>query len=222
MRVIGHRGCMAHFPQNSVAAVRGAAAHVDMVEVDVRRCGSGELVVFHDEELDGLTEGRGAVRDWDLAELAALTIEGSDEPIPTLEAVVEAVPPTVGLNVELKHPGMADDLTPLVGRLRGDVIVSSFAPEALAPFSDGPIPTGLLFDHAFAEHVSRAEGLGCAYVHPHHELVDEAAVALAHDRGLAVNAWTVPSRAVVEALRGAGVDGVIVDSWTIVPEADRA
>ena len=43
-------------------------------------------------------------------------------------------------------------------------------------------------------------------------------VESAHDRGLSVNAWTVPTAAAVSRLRGLGVDGVIVDSWTTVPE----
>jgi len=49
MQVIGHRGCADVYPENTVRAVTRAANFLDAVEVDVRRCGSGELVVFHDE-----------------------------------------------------------------------------------------------------------------------------------------------------------------------------
>ncbi|WP_368086088.1 hypothetical protein [Halovenus aranensis] len=34
---------------------------------------------------------------------------------------------------------------------------------------------------------------------------------------MAVNAWTVPRERDVKRLHNAGIDGVIVDSWTIVP-----
>ncbi|MFW5965282.1 MAG: glycerophosphodiester phosphodiesterase family protein [Halodesulfurarchaeum sp.] len=40
----------------------------------------------------------------------------------------------------------------------------------------------------------------------------------AQSRGLGVNAWTVPDRQSVLELARAGVDGVIVDDDSIVPE----
>lgn len=214
MRVIGHRGCPDHFPENTVAAVRGAAPHVDWVEVDVRRCASGEIVVFHDEALDRLTAVGGRVRDATLAELSGLTVGESDEAIPTLAALLEALPPETGINVELKHAGMGEEVVELLRNHPGEAVVSSFEPSALSPV-DG-VPTALLFADDFDENLGRAAGLGCAFVHPHLGIVDSEAVERAHEEGVEVNAWTVRTAAVARRLRAAGADGLIVDSWTVV------
>lgn len=217
MDIVGHRGCRDHYPENTVEAVRGSAPHVDLVEVDVQRCQSGEIVAFHDDRLGPLTDGRGPVRDHTYAELSRLRVEGSDATIPTLPDVLDALPEGAGINIELKHTGMADDVARLVSDLDREVIVSSFEPDATAAFQDEPVSTAHLFVGFFEQNLETAAELGCEYVHPFHEVVDSEAVERAHARGLGVNAWTVPSSTEISKLRDAGVDGVIVDSWEIVP-----
>lgn len=214
MRVIAHRGCPDHFPENTVAAVRGAAPHVDWVEVDVQRCASGEVVVFHDDHLDRLTAASGRVRETSFAELAGLSIGNSDEGIPTLDAVLDALPAETGINVELKHAGMGADVEALLRGYPQECVVSSFEADALAAVDE--VPTALLFADSLAANLDRAAELGCAFVHPHHGLVDAEAVESAHGRGVEVNAWTVRTSEEVQRLRAAGVDGVIVDSWEVV------
>jgi len=103
MQVIGHRGCADVYPENTVRAVTRAANFLDAVEVDVRRCGSGELVVFHDETVDRLTDASGRLADVAWAELQELDVLGSGELIPRLETVLAAVPDGVELQVELKE-----------------------------------------------------------------------------------------------------------------------
>jgi glycerophosphoryl diester phosphodiesterase len=217
MQTVGHRGCRDHYPENTIEAVRGAALHVDLVEVDVQRCQSGEIVAFHDDKLDRLTDGRGPVRDHTYQELSRLCVEDSDATIPALPAVLDALPEGTGINIELKHTGMGEDVARLVRDLDREVIVSSFEPDAIAAFRDEPVSTAHLFVGFFERNLETATDLGCEYLHPFHGVVDSDAVERAHDRGLAVNAWTVPSSTAVTRLREAGVDGVIVDSWEVVP-----
>lgn len=220
MRRIAHRGCPDHGPENTVAAVQTAAPHVDMVELDVQRCKSGEIVVFHDDRLGRLTGASGPVSEYTYDDLSSLTVGDSDEPVPRLTDVLDALPSGTGINVELKHAGMAPDLIPRLSDCDEPVIVSSFDDGALSAFRNESIPTAYLFTYSFGTALDRAVELGCEYLHPHHRFVDEAAITCAHDHGLAVNAWTVPSEAKVRDLRAAGVDGVIVDSWELVPPVD--
>lgn len=57
MRCIAHRGFAETNPENTLTAVREAAkAGADLVEVDVRRCGSGELVLAHDADVDRISD----------------------------------------------------------------------------------------------------------------------------------------------------------------------
>ncbi|XVH31948.1 glycerophosphodiester phosphodiesterase [Haloferacaceae archaeon DSL9] len=219
--IIAHRGCPAYAPENTITAVEAAAPHVDMIEIDVRRCGSGELVVFHDEYLVRLTETHGAVSETDWQTLSAMTVGASESGIPLLSDLLDAVPDAVGVNVELKHDGMAADLRSIAADVGNEILVSSFHPSALSELEGAGFPLAYLFeDDGWEAALDRAADLDCAYVHPEYPLVDTDRVAAAHDRGLAVNTWTVPTAAEVERVRNAGVDGVIVDDWAIVRRDD--
>ena len=56
--VIGHRGAMGYVTENTIASVEKAIdLGVSMVEIDVFRIRSGEVVVFHDDRVDDLTMG---------------------------------------------------------------------------------------------------------------------------------------------------------------------
>ncbi|MYL15120.1 glycerophosphodiester phosphodiesterase [Halorubrum distributum] len=220
--LIGHRGCAGQHPENTVAAVERAAPHVDAVEVDVRRCASGELVVFHDAELDRLTGASGRVADTDWSDLRELTVLDSGEPIPRLEELFDAAPDDLLVNVEVKHPGVASDALDDARRARNDVLFSSFHPEALAALRDRDPGTDralLVADGTPEAAVETATDLGCVAVHPPIDLATEPGfVATAHEAGLAVNAWTAADRDDAGRLLAAGVDGVIADRRDLLPE----
>lgn len=219
MRAIAHRGCMAQYPENTLAAFRRSANAVDMIEADVQRCGSGELVVFHDETLDRVTDATGSVASTPLTELRAASVLGTDERIPLLPELFEAVPPTVGINIELKGTDGVGEVVAVAARYDHEVIVSSFWREALAAARDaGAVSTaylcdaGAIADFDIAATLDVADDLGCAYVHPTVRLcVGTDIVERAHDRGLGVNAWTAESVAAVTELRDRGVDGVVIN-----------
>lgn len=218
VRIIGHRGCANEFPENTLAAVRGVAPHVDLIEIDVRRCRSGEIVVFHDETLGRLTEHSGSVSQTDYEELATLSVGHSDESIPTLAAVLDAVPADTGLNIELKERGLGAEILTLLEDHPLEVVFSSFDAEALVPFDNEDMPTALLCAESVEESLSTALDFGCQYIHPQYTSIDRESIQRAHQCGLSVNAWTVPTEPAVRRLTAQDVDGVIVDSWRIVPD----
>lgn len=219
MEIIGHRGCAEQCPENTVTAVKRASQYLDAVEVDVRRCGSGELVVFHDETVDRLTDGTGRVADLPLSTLRSLEVLDSGEPVPRLEEVLDAFPSGVRAQLELKDTGLAADLQRTVTDYDLDVTVSSFRPAALREVRelDWAVPTGYLFDGDPQTSVDTAVEVGCDVVHPHYDLcLDTDVVNRAHDAGLDVIAWKAArTEAEVATLRAAGVDGVTADRWDI-------
>ena len=84
---IGHRGAMGFIPENTIASIKKALElGVDGIEIDVHKCQSGELVVFHDFTLDRMTNGSGEVEKYSLTQLKRLRVKGEHE-IPTLEEV---------------------------------------------------------------------------------------------------------------------------------------
>lgn len=213
MRLIAHRGFAAVHPENTLRAVRAAGAVADAVEVDVRRCGSGELVVIHDARVDRVTDGEGPVADHTLAELDALDVLDTGAGVPTLGAVLDAVPDGVGVTVELKENGTATDALSAIDAAAPDAFVSSFSTGVLAACRDvdPAVPRAFLTADGGVAAVETALDLDCRYLHPALEACDAALVAAAHEAGLAVNAWTVGDRSEARRLAGLGVDGVIAD-----------
>src|SRR5437899_2504336 len=85
--IFGHRGVRGEAPENTMAAFELAAASgADGVELDVRLCRSGEVVVCHDPTLARATGGKDerAVADLDLAELRRADV-GAGQGVPLLE-----------------------------------------------------------------------------------------------------------------------------------------
>jgi len=220
VRCIAHRGFAETYPENTVAAVRAAAERVDAIEVDVRRCGSGELVLAHDETVDRVTDATGRVDEHTSDELASLDVLGSGEGIPTLSAALDAVGEGVELNVELKESGLAADALTAADDAGVDVLVSSFRPSVLREARDaGAARVAYISaedDETGILNVARADD--CTAVHPHWQLCVDDFVGRAHDADLEVNAWTVPSVHDAKALEYVGVDGVIVDRPEVCPE----
>lgn len=214
MRCIAHRGFAGAYPENTVTAVRRAAADgADVVEVDLRRCGSGEVVVIHDESVDRVTGGSGAVADHSAAELGALDVLHSGDGVPTLDEVCSAVPDSVTLNLELKEVGIAADALSTAAAHDGDVLVSSFHPGPLREAAAlGTAPRALLFADEVDDAFDAARRLDCDAVHPHWECCTGTLVDRAHDAGFQVNAWTARSAGAAAKVASVGADGLVSDA----------
>ncbi len=207
MDCIAHRGYASTFPENTVGAFERAAESADWIEFDVRRCGSGEVVVCHDEAVDRTTDGSGAVADLSADELAALDVLDSGEGVPTLGAALAAIPDDVGVNVELKEGGLAEDVLAATAEVGNELLVSSFEDDLLAGLD---VPTAVI-ETGEDDGVERALALDAAAIHPYYGVCSEGLVARAHDHGLRVNAWTIDDGEAERIARSAGVDGLIVD-----------
>jgi glycerophosphoryl diester phosphodiesterase len=72
-KVIGHRGAALRAPENTLAGFRKAAElGCRMVEFDVRLCLDEVPVVFHDDRLERVTDGKGLVGATRFSALKAL------------------------------------------------------------------------------------------------------------------------------------------------------
>ena len=96
---VAHRGGSSLAPENTLAAFRNALTlSVDAVELDVQMSRDGQLIVFHDNTIERLTNGEGNILDLDFAPLrelnAAAHFSGNwpeTEQIPTLSEVLALV-----------------------------------------------------------------------------------------------------------------------------------
>lgn len=218
MELVAHRGCAMPGPENTLRAIRNAGSRLPAVEFDVRRCATGELVVFHDEDVGRLTDGTGLVSELPWEELRKLDILGSGEHVPQLTDVLSAVPTDTVAQIELKETDITADIVDIVTEREIDVRISSFDERALAEMAQSSldVPLGYLFKEDPYPNLNRAADLGCTYIHPHVDLcLNTDIVSTAHQRGFEVLAWNTDNSDVVEQLREANVDGVTVDRVAI-------
>jgi glycerophosphoryl diester phosphodiesterase len=224
VRVLGHRGVPVRAPENTLKGFRAALAEgADGVELDVRLCATGELVVCHDATLARFTRGANvriratsawSLRQWDI---------GEGERVPLLREVLPLMRGRV-LNVEVKSDdGDPEELAYATAREVTDraalgvaVIVSSFEPAvlvALRRFAP-TVPRGLLLSDdpwEAADGAARAGAVLPHAIHPHHGACTAERVASWKALGAKVNTWTVDDPADLRRVVGAGVDGVITN-----------
>src|SRR5690606_40617380 len=112
-------------------------AGADGIELDVRVCASGELMVFHDENLQRLCGDPRTMAKLSWAQLQECRVQG--EAIPPLRQVLGELP-TALVNVEIKHHALRQTLPVVQATIRAvrearaldRVVVSSFDPRLLA------------------------------------------------------------------------------------------
>lgn len=245
-----HRGSNLLWPQNTMVAFQWA---IDLgcryLETDVHATRDGRVIVFHDDRLEQLTDGRGPVWEHDWEELLLLDAayhfdpgrgyprRGTGVRIPLLAEVLTAFPRCL-LNLDLKQAGIEDLLAAELTRLRAEdrVLVGSFHDGRLARFrriSDGRVATSAGPREVLAAlGASRAgrppRGPADAYQVPERagplRVVGRRFVEAAHRAGKQVHVWTVNDTADMHRLLDLGVDGIVSDRADLLVQvvAERA
>ncbi len=156
-------------PENSAAAVQAAVDANYGIEIDVQLSADNASVVFHDYDLNRLTDLAGAVTHWTAKDLATIQLKGGDgDGIPTLAKVLKIIAGRVPLLIEIK--GQDKQLGPEVGALEkavadaindytGPVAVMSFNPHSVAAMQTlAPgVPRGLVTEYFRQEQWNIAE-----------------------------------------------------------------
>jgi len=139
-RPIAHRGlhdASKGVIENSISAARAAIAAGFGVECDVQLTADRELIVFHDESLDRLTDGAGAVATHRADELRRLRLRGGNETIPGFSEFLDAIGGRTPIVVEIKS-AFNGDTTPAqriaqaLAHYDGPVAIESFDPDQIA------------------------------------------------------------------------------------------
>lgn len=127
--------------ENSLPAFWAASRAGYPAELDVRLLADGELVVFHDQTLDRLTDSSGPISALTSPELDDIVLSGAtsnDDPktddarIPLLSNVLDVIAGTTPLLIEIKNEGEVGELEErtavLLASYRGAYAVQSFHP----------------------------------------------------------------------------------------------
>lgn len=223
--LIAHRGASAHETENTVEAFgRAVREGADGIELDVLTAASGEVVVFHDDDLRRLADRPERVGALPWRVLKRIALPGGTR-IPLLAEALEASGDLL-VNVELKSAGVCDlSVPPLVEGVAREldrtgaaarVLVSSFDPRAVWSWQRRrpDVPTALLLEADTLAAGAKALALPFLFpfaVHPQHHLCRPTLVAGWRAAGYAVNTWTVDNPAEAWRLADMGVAGIITN-----------
>ncbi|MDD5711087.1 MAG: glycerophosphodiester phosphodiesterase family protein [Candidatus Colwellbacteria bacterium] len=214
---IAHRGASGYEPENTLRSFSKALElGVDMIEFDVRICKGGDLVVFHDESLDRITNGQGHISNLALEDLKKYDV-GKGERIPTLSEVLDLIDRRVPVNIELKSKGTAEPAAIIIG----DYIkskgwspelfwVSSFDRKELARFVkiNPGAKLGILARKNPFGVITRAKYYKAHFICIPKPYLKRWWVKTAQKNGFRVFVFTLNSTEEIEQARLAGVDGI--------------
>ena len=225
MLIIGHRGASGYEVENTLRSIKKALAlRVNMIELDVRRCASGELVIFHDSKVDRVTNGEGAIKKLSLTEIKQLrTVDGQQ--IITLSEALDTIQGRCMVNLHLKVSyisaatirAVADSIATRAWSLR-QFLISSFNYSELKRIKkrEPKIKVAILYYRHLLNIVKRAKKLSAYSVNLNRRLMKNKLLTALRRANIKSFIWTINSATDAKRARQLGVDGIISDFPDIV------
>ena len=218
--VIGHRGAMGYVAENTIPSIEKAIElGVDGIEIDIFKCASGELVVFHDVMLDKLTDLTGKIEEKSLDSLKKAKVLGAYQ-IPTLNEVMNLIDGRLILNIELKG---SETAIPTNDLLRdyfkksswnpSKIIISSFKWDELNLFYNlnKEVPIAVLTDGDPLAALTFAKKVKAYAINPKYSLLTKTNSKIIKDEGIKLFPWTVNELDDIKFMISLGVDGIITN-----------
>jgi len=224
---IGHRGAAGHAPENTIKSFKKALTlGVNMIELDVHICQSGEAVVIHNKDTKRLNKKKDLIKNLDYSELKKLKI-------PKLENVLNIINGKAQINIELKGKNTAAPVSRIIKKYIGknnwkksDFLISSFNKKLLREFHAcfpeikkaplvGPLrPYSLWlkrFPFIFKQHLKFAKEIDSYSIHLHRKLVNKKIIEMAQKEKLKIFTYTVNKEKEISNLKSLGIDGIFSD-----------
>ena len=244
---LSHRGGAGIYPESTLYAFQQAVDvdQTDVLEIDLVLSSDGHIMVTHDLEVDGTTDGTGLVNDLTMAEIQALDAaywfdpdgdqsypeRGQGHIMPTLDETFAAFP-TLYYNLEIKDAASEyeADLYAMVQLYNlEDRVLWGSANSSSSDRLRAIAPHIAMYYHTAAATCFVTEatfgGDPATACTEHYDALNlpgggitVEVVEIAHAMGVAVYAWTVDLREDMELLFGYGVDGIITDRPDILRE----
>lgn len=216
---IGHRGAMGHITENTVESIKKAVdMQCDVIEIDVYKVKDGSLMVFHDDKLNRVSNGKGNIEDYTKAELKELLVGGKYQ-IPTLEEIIEAIDKKAVLNIELKGANTAEGTYEIIEQFKSkgwtndNFIISSFRWDELEKMRglDSNIDIAVLTEKEPADAISFAHDINAVAINPYFKKLNEKNTAKIKEANLKIYPWTVNDEKDIQRMKELKVDGIITN-----------
>jgi len=223
MLVIGHRGAAGLARENSLEALRaGLESGADMLEFDVRLTKDKVPVVVHDFHTMRTHRQMAIISQLTLTELQVQT---KDQPIITLQDVLDEFFGSIILNIELKGRGTGSIVTGLLetqyikSKEGWDaVLLSSFKGGELAAARRKSNRVNLALLHSINPFafVTYHRKLQLTAVGFHRLYINPLALEVAKKAGLFTYVYTVNRPETALMLAQKGIDGIVTDNPAII------
>lgn len=198
---IGHRGAMGYELENTLESINKAIElGVDGIEIDVFKIKSGEIVVFHDEYVDKLTDGYGKIEDYNLKDLKKLKLLNGSM-IPLLEDVLDLIDEKYFLNIELKGLNTAETVESIL-KDRKNILISSFNWDELKKTK---LDKAILIEGNPLLALKVAKEMGAIAINPDYNFLTLEIIDKIHKENLKIYTWVVNDK--INLI----VDGIISD-----------
>ena len=187
--------------ENTLSAARAAMEKNYPIELDLQPSADCVPMVFHDYELQRMTGEQESIRNLPSKQLTEMTILGSEDRIPTLEALLDQVNGQVGLVIELKGQHGKDDgfvaaVAGLLDQYDGPAVIMSFHHHLLRDARElAPhLPLGLTAegdDSRYNMHRKISEECNVDFVSYHVQGLETQFAKEFRDTGRPMISWTI-------------------------------
>ena len=213
MLKIAHRGAAGHAPENTLRAIEVAIAmKADLVEVDLQRTKDGHIVLLHDRTVDRTTNGRGPIAALNLQEVRRLDA-GKGLPVPTLEELLRTASGRIGLMLEIKVEGLAEEVVKMVKQMgfAGHLIYASFLHKEVLRVRDvdSKALTLALFEGVPVNPVAFVRDARATHAGIALDSLTPTFVSALRAAGIRIFTYTANDPADIKFARSFGVDGII-------------
>lgn len=217
MLKIAHRGASGYKVENTLSAFTAAVKlGVDIVELDIRRCKTGEAIVIHDKFINSKNI---KIKKLSLKELQHIHLAGNEK-IPTLQEALAVIPTSVKVDIDIKDAKATMEVIYAIedavkkGRSYNDFLVTTYNPTILFTINrhNNRIGTSFLIfflPTTFIRLAARFHNTVSVQLKLKH--VSQQTLTLAHQFGLQVWAWVANEPEEIKRLKQMKVDGIITD-----------
>ncbi len=206
--IFGHRGLSSMYPENTMAAFKGAYDHgMDGIELDVHMTKDGEIVVIHDFFMDRTTDGIGYIKDLKFKDIKKHSAgkwfneKFSLEKVSSLQEIFEYFKDkNFKINVEIKagyrfYENIGEKIIDNIYNYykKVNIIISSFDHYSLLKCKeiDSTLETGALYEAALFNPWTYMKSIKVDYIHPQYLTLTDEVIEDSKKEGYKINTYTV-------------------------------
>jgi len=216
-----HRGASTYYPENTLSSFY-AGIHMGAtgIETDVHKTADGVLVLFHDDTLDRVTDGKGNISDYTYEELLRFTVSygeyGLNDKIPTFRDFLRYFGwRDLTFAIELKQDFVEKETIDLLNEfhMREKTILTSFHFDNLKRAREyaPDFRIGYLFGEKEEDPVGKMRSIGGEELCPRASILTPEKTRQWHEMGFSVRAWGVSNEEIMQHVLDCGADGMTVN-----------